>query len=69
MDPKPKKIGTSLEFKTFTGESGTTYLVFKSLDGSFHVFQEVEAKQASRDCGAKDEGNTRQMWQSLFDPE
>ena len=29
----------------------------------FHVFAEVEAKQAARECGASRKGTTRQMWE------
>lgn len=35
---KDKREGSELAFKTFLGSGGTRYLVFKSLDGSFHVF-------------------------------
>ncbi|MCI0700340.1 MAG: hypothetical protein L0241_04600 [Planctomycetia bacterium] len=64
---KDKREGTALAFKTFIAADGTRYLVFKSLEGSFHVFAEVEAKQAARDCGATELANTRQMWESLWD--
>jgi hypothetical protein len=63
---KEKREGTDLAFKTFTGSDGTRYLVFRSLEGSFHVFAEVEAKQAARECGAEELANTRQMWESLW---
>lgn len=63
---KRKKAGLGLEMKTFAGENGDNYLVFRTNKGSFHVFKEVEAKQASRECGCKVEGNTRQMWGSLW---
>ena len=49
---KDKRGGTGLEFKAFDGADGRSYLVFKSLEGSFHAFAEVEAKQAARECGA-----------------
>jgi hypothetical protein len=62
---KDKREGTDLAFKTFIGGDGTRYLVFRFLEGSFHVFAEVEAKQAARECGAADLANTRQMWESL----
>jgi hypothetical protein len=64
---KDKREGTGLAFKTFVGSDGTRYLVFRSLDGSFHVFAEVEAKQAARECGAAELANTRQMWESLWE--
>ena len=63
---KDKREETQLAFKTFLGSDGTRYLVFRSLDGSFHVFTEVEAKQAARECGAAELANTRQMWESLW---
>jgi hypothetical protein len=63
---KNKREGTELGFKTFIGQDGTRYLVFRSLEGSFHVFAEVEAKQAARECGAEELANTRQMWESLW---
>jgi len=33
---------------------------------SFHTFVEVEAKQVARECGAEEEANTRQMWESIW---
>jgi hypothetical protein len=63
---KDKREGSELGFKTFSGRDGTRYLVFRSLEGSFHVFAEVEAKQAARECGAAELANTRQMWESLW---
>lgn len=63
---KEKREGSALAFKTFTANDGTRYLVFRSLEGSFHVFAEVEAKQAARDCGAAELANTRQMWESIW---
>ena len=64
---KEKRGGTELAFKIFLGSDGTRHLVFRSLDGSFHVFTEVEAKQAARECGAAELANTRQMWESLWE--
>ncbi|MCI0456962.1 MAG: hypothetical protein L0Z62_08285 [Gemmataceae bacterium] len=64
---KDKREGTELAFKTFVGSDGTRYLVFRSLEGSFHVFAEVEAKQAARECGAAELANTRQRWESLWE--
>lgn len=63
LTPKPK--GRGLEMRTFTGSSGKTYLVLKTLDGGFHVFAEVEAKEAANDCGAA-RGSTRQEWGQLW---
>ena len=63
---KTKKQGFSLDIRTFNGKDGGTYLVFQAWSGAFHVFREVEAKAAAKDCGASSKGNTRQMWQELW---
>jgi hypothetical protein len=42
-----------------------TYLVPKALDGNYHAFVEVEAKEAARDCGGKGT-NTRRVWESAL---
>ena len=62
----PKRKDLALEVKTFTGASGKNYLVFKTLSGSFHTFEEVESKQAAKDCGAAAGKNTRGMWKSIW---
>ena len=67
MAVKQKKRGFGLEMKTFSGKDGNAYLVFRTSGGSFHVFMEVEAKEAAGQCGAKAEANTRRMWASLWD--
>lgn len=64
---KKKKKGFGLEAKTFDGKNGGCYLVFRSLDGSYHAFAEVEAKQAARECGATEGPNTRKMWERLWE--
>jgi hypothetical protein len=61
-----KRAGLGLEAKTFIGESGTTYIVFRSPKGGYHAFAEVEAKKAARDCGAAMGHNTRAEWKSLW---
>ena len=63
---KEKREGRSLEIKTFVGQDGNHYLAMRTLDGSFHTFVEVEAKQAARECGAAEGANTRQMWESIW---
>ncbi|CAG0952688.1 hypothetical protein ANRL3_00342 [Anaerolineae bacterium] len=63
---KPKKQGLGLEMKTFPGKDRQNYLVFRTASGSFHVFIEVEAKEAARQCGAMSTGNTRQMWNEVW---
>ncbi len=66
MSVKLKKRGLGFEMGTFKGRSGDAYLVFRGTKGSFHVFQEVEAKGAARDCGARRGRNTRQMWREVW---
>lgn len=69
---KQKRQGASLEIKTFDGSDGNRYVVFRTLDGSYHTFveveaKEVEAKDAARKCGAEGTNlNTRQMWESIW---
>ena len=66
MPIKPKRRGRGFEIKTLTGKSRAAYIVFRTPDGSFHVFQEVDAKDAARDCGTKSGATTRQMWATLW---
>lgn len=61
-----KRQGLGLEAKTVAGKSGDTYLVFRATNGSYHVFVEIEAKKAARDCGGKGK-NTRAMWKDVWD--
>ena len=67
-----KRNGLGLQMKTIKGESGI-YLFMKTPGGSYHVFLEVEAKQAAKDCGASvkrsadDNRNTRQMCKEIWD--
>lgn len=63
----PKRKGTGLEIKTFVGESGRTYLVLKTGPGSYHVFAEIDAKEAAVDCGAAKGGYTRTDWKALWE--
>jgi hypothetical protein len=63
---KAKRSGYGLEMQTFKGASGRSYIVFKTREGGFHTFVETEAKDAARDCGGEQQGNTRQQWQSLW---
>ena len=62
----PKRRGVGLETKTFVGNSGTSYLVFRT-SGSYHVLTEVEAKEAARDCGAREGHSTKSGWKALWD--
>jgi hypothetical protein len=63
---KPKKIGPGLEIKTVRGMSGRSYLVFRTRDGHFHVFNEVSAEESAVDCGAKRKGSVEQMWARIW---
>lgn len=68
--PKGKRRGTELDMRSFTGKRNRkSYLVFRTSSGSYHAFMEVEAKDAARACGAKVDGNTRQMWSQVWDGE
>ncbi len=67
MALREKRRGRGLEMRSFTGHDGRNYLVFRTSGGSFHVFAEVEAKEAARQCGATREANTRQMWGEVWD--
>ena len=49
---KEKRKGVGLQMRSFTGNDGKQYLVFRTPPGAFHVFKEVEAKQAARECMA-----------------
>lgn len=60
-----KREGLGLVFRVFEGKSDS-YIVFRTTKGSYHVFAEVDAKAAARDCGAPD-GNTRAQWKAVWD--
>lgn len=62
-----KRQGLGLEIQSFKGSSGSSYIVFKSTTGSYHVFVEAEAKAAARDCGIT-KGTTRERWAALRKP-
>lgn len=66
MGVRQKKSSFGLEMKIFRGKSSQNYLVFLTREGAFHVFQEVEAKGAAKDCGSTVRGNTRTMWNSIW---
>ena len=61
MPLKQKRAGVGLSIRSFQGNDGKTYIVFRPRTGGYHAFIEVEAKQAARECGAKPEGTTRRM--------
>jgi hypothetical protein len=64
---KLKKGGT-FSYRQVKDKDGVTYMAIKLDDGSFHIFTEINARQAARDCGIDDEGklNSRQMWEKLW---
>ena len=66
MPLKDKRSSFGMQTRTFRGADGKTYLVFLTTKGSYHVLVEVEAKEAARQCGAKELSNTRAMWESLW---
>jgi hypothetical protein len=56
-----KRTPAAVEMRTFHGSKGH-YFVIKT-DGKFHVFLEVEAKQAAWDCGCElRKGHTNKLW-------
>jgi hypothetical protein len=72
MEISKKRTGFGLEVKTIQGTKGT-YLFFLTKDGSYHTFLEVSAKDAARDCNAKENTsdgrpkNTRAMCKELWE--
>ena len=69
MPAKDKRMGVGLEVRTFYGKKGEAFLVFKTPKNAYHVFKEVEAKDAARQCGATGAANTRSMWARLWNSE
>lgn len=71
MSVKHDNAGIGLGIRTYTGISGATYLVFKTADGSFHSYKEVEANESARDCGADyvsgPENATTTLWAKIWD--
>ena len=66
MKSKQKRQGLGLEMKTFKGKDKENYLVFRTPKGSYHVFLEVDAKEAATHCAPPRSGNTRQIWKDLW---
>ena len=65
---KTKKEPYRVQIKTFKGGKGN-YLVMTAGDGKYHVFVEVEAKEAATDCGCKldpRKSNPTKMWNELW---
>jgi hypothetical protein len=65
--PRPKKTRFRVETRAFEGSSGTSYVVYRTPQGAFHVFMEVEAEPAADDCGAPKKGRARTKWQAIWD--
>jgi hypothetical protein len=62
---KAKRSDFAVEMKTFKGNE-STYLVMK-VNGAYHVFTEVQAKDAARDCDpTMTKGNVRRMWDRIW---
>jgi len=55
-----------VEFKVIKGKT-KTYLFVRQSDGAYFAFPAVPAKDAARDCGASEGGNTRQMCKQVWD--
>ncbi len=68
--PTPKRKGFELDMKSVTNEKGA-YLVFRTPQGSFHVFREIEAKETFESFGIPREKdgkkkNARQMGEEFW---
>ena len=64
-----KRSGVGLEMKVFAGSGKRRFLVLRTPRGAFHVFAEVDAKDAAVVCGSRLDrktATTRQMWQELW---
>jgi hypothetical protein len=62
-----KRSDVRVEIKTFSGKK-CNYLVITAGDGKFHVFAEVQAKEAAIDCGCKlnpRSNNPTTMWREM----
>ena len=64
---KPKPHGTGLNIRTFEGKDGSTYLVFRTPRGAFHIFRELNARDAAADAFGLTSGTTYQRWRKLWD--
>lgn len=53
---KGKRSDFAVEMRTFKGKKGT-YLVMK-IKGAYHVFTEIESKDAARDCNPSQQKET-----------
>jgi len=65
----PKKLALTLGVRTFKGKkSGIEYLVFRTSKKRFHVFVEVQNKEAAIDCGSglARKRHTHYHWSKLW---
>jgi hypothetical protein len=65
------KIKNPLQFRVFLSRDKSKprirYLVLRTDEGEFHVFQEVEAKAAAKACGARaGSEDTRVLWNDVW---
>ena len=67
MDLTAKRKGTGLSTRVFEGASGCEYLVFRDPRSNYHVFTEVEATAAARDCGSTIPTGPIAMWNELWE--
>jgi hypothetical protein len=63
----PKRRGFELESRTFITPDERVLLVFKTPQGSYHTFFEVAAKDAAKALNPKAKGNTRAMWDKIWE--
>jgi hypothetical protein len=61
---KAKRRGFGLGMEVHTSKSGETYLLLQK-GKSVHVFVEIEAKDAARDCGAEGIGTPLRLWEQV----
>ena len=65
---KTKNPAFALQTRTFQGKSGSSYLVFRTPKGQFHVFVETAARPAAQDCGSQSRScNPNVHWQAVWD--
>lgn len=56
-----------LEVKTCQDESGENYMAVWNHNDEFHVFSEVQGKEAAKDCGAPREEHSQFGWKQIWD--
>jgi hypothetical protein len=63
----PKRRGFQLESRTFHTPDKRVILVFKTPQGSYHTFCEMAAKDAAKELNPKAQGNTRAIWDKIWE--